>query len=74
VVSRSNPGRSSRLRRTFDEEWLAESDALDFIDIDRRRRPGDELVPRPECFGRVAFAFRRRRRCTRATGDETVRR
>lgn len=28
VVSRSNPGRSSRLRRTFDEEWLAESDAL----------------------------------------------
>ena len=36
VVSRSNPGRSSRLRRTFDEEWLAESDALDFIDDDRR--------------------------------------
>lgn len=34
---RTRAGRAA-VRRTFDEEWLAESDALDFIDIDRRRR------------------------------------
>ena len=39
MVSRSNPGRSSRLRRAFDEEWLAGSHALDFID-----EGGEEII------------------------------
>lgn len=60
VVSRSNPGRSSRLRRTFDEEWLAESDAL-VLSISIVGGVSLELeidfAPRPECFGESSTVF-----------------